>query len=154
MSDERTAPDPVDGLTERERLVANEMLFSDSSAAIGKNLGLAKQTVWDIMQRPHVRSYVAGLVEHVRAANQRLITSAVGKAITTLVEVCDDKDATKQVRVNAASALLRSGLTQRHEVSGPNGAPVQTMQIDPTALEGLSEEELVVARKVMAGLVR
>ena len=154
MADD-TREDPPAGLSEREYLVAQEMIFGGKPTPIGAKLKLSRQVVWEIMQRPHVQRYVKDSVEHVKHGNQRLITSAVGTAIATLVEVCTDKRANAQVRVSAAGHLVRSGLTQRHEVSGPDGAPVQTtMQSDPTVLEGMSEEELVVARKLMERLVR
>ena len=156
MADTKTDNEaPPAGLTEREYAIAQEMVFGGKPQSIASKLNLNRSSVWDAMQRQHVQEYVRRVQREIQDANARLIVSSVGVAISTLAEIASDRRKPDAVRVSAAGHLLRSGLAQRHEVSGPNGAPVQTtMQIDPAALEGLTEEELVVARKLMEGLVR
>jgi DNA-binding CsgD family transcriptional regulator len=149
-----TGPDLPVGLNEREYAIAQEMIFGAKPTPIAAKLNLTRQTVWEVMQRPHVRQYVDANIEHVRLGNLRLITSAVGTAIATLVEICSDKTAAKPVRVSAAGHLVRAGIIQRHEISGPEGAPipVQTTHILDGA-EPKDVQELVaeLRRKRLTG---
>jgi len=147
-----TGPDLPAGLTEREYLIAQEMIFGAKPTPIAAKLNLTRQTVWEVMQKEHVKRYVADNIEHVRLGNLRLITSAVGTAISTLVEICADKTAAKPVRVSAAGHLVRAGITQRHEVTGPNGGPVQSVQLDPEKIANMDPEQLRALREALVKL--
>ena len=151
--------DPTDldlpgGLSETEYAVALEMIFGGKTKTIAEKLNISRSTVWEVMKRPHVRQYVDANVEYVRAGNMRLITSSVGVAISTLVEICTDRQAAKPVRVQAAGHLLRAGITQRHEITGPEGTPipVQTSHVLDGA-EPKDVQELVaeLRRKWLTG---
>jgi DNA-binding CsgD family transcriptional regulator len=145
---------PPAGLSEREYAIAQEMVFGGKPQSIAVKLNLNRSSVWEAMHRPHVIEYVQRVQREVREANERLIVSSVGVAIATLAEIASDRRKPDSVRVSAAGHLLRSGLAQRHEVSGPEGAPipVQTTHILDGA-EPKDVQELVaeLRRKRLTG---
>lgn len=116
-----TSPDALD---DQELLVCELLLFETPFREIGRKLGISHTTAWEISKRPKVSAYV----ERVRAAMgdmlQRKARAVAGEAIDTLREIMQDTKAPHGARVAAAGHALRAGVIQRHEVSGPEGAPI------------------------------
>lgn len=141
-------------LTKEQLAVANCMLDSMTTREIAAKLGIATGTAFNWTKDPAVIAYVQAVRAETaeQAADLRVRGALIG--LRTLIEVATDRKHAPSPRVAAAGKLVDVCLPRRHELSGPGGAPMQTMAIDALALQGLSEEELVAARAALAKIVK
>lgn len=148
-------PEIPDGLTEREHTAAVMRMDHAKLADIGARIGLSESRVCRILQQPHVKAFIRATRSEAAAAAKMRAVKAADAAVVTLIEIMRNPKAPFAARVSAAKAILGMALPEQIEVSGPDGAPMQTTtQIDAFALEGLSEDELVQARAVLAKIAR
>lgn len=141
-------------LDKNQLATANCMLDSMTTREIAAKLGVSTGTAFNWTKDPEVVAYVQAVRAETaeQAADLRVRGALIG--LRTLIDVATNRKNAPSPRVAAAGKLVDVCMPRRHEVSGPNGAPVQTMQIDPAALEGLSEEDLVQARALLGRLIR
>lgn len=152
MADE---PEIPDGLTEREHTIAVMRMEHTKLADIGARVGLSESRVCRILQQPNVAAFIRATRSEAAAAAKMRAVKAADAAVVTLIEIMRNPKAPFAARVSAAKSILNIALPEQIEVSGPDGAPVQTStQIDPAALEGLSEEDLVAARGLLSKIAR
>lgn len=148
-------PEIPDGLTEREHTAAVMRMEHSKLSEIGARLGLSESRVCRILQKPHVVAFIRGTRAEAAAAAKMRAVKAADAAVVTLIEIMRNPKAPFAARVSAAKSILNIALPEQIELSGPEGAPVQTStQIDAAALEGLGEEDLVQARALLGRIVR
>ena len=97
-------------LTQKMRKTLEALLESNTRAEAAKKAGINRKTLWDYFQKEEFRNaykeaFAAKVDEATRQAQKSL-----SPALSTLVEICEDKEAGYMARVSASRSLLEYGL--------------------------------------------
>jgi len=139
-------------LTKEQLATANCMLDSMTTREIAAKLGISNGSAFNWTKDPDVVAYVQAVRAETaeQVAHLRVKSAMIG--MRTLIEIATNKKYAPSPRATAAGKLVDVCISRRHEVTGPNGGPVQSVQIDPEKLANMSEAELRVLREALVKL--
>lgn len=111
-------------------------------ADIGQMYGKAESTIAKAVNKPNVRQWIADRQEDSAAAVQNRILATADELVSAMTDLAmnADNETPHAVRLAALDKLLTRAIgapTQRSEISGPGGAPVQIQAVEAMIAERL-----------------
>ncbi len=114
-------------LNAEELAVVEDRLAGKELRVIGAARGKSLQAIWRMLQREHVAAFMARHEADVVSSMRTRLRRGADAGWATLMRVARGGEGIEvRDQVSAAKALLAAGIPKQVEISGQNGAPVQT----------------------------
>jgi hypothetical protein len=123
-------------------IVAEKRLAGETLEAIAAALGMSTSGVHKALKRPHVAEWLAERQRDAAEAARLRIIASTEDVVNVIRDLATNSDGETPhaVRLAAADKLLTRAIgapTQRSEISGPGGGPVQVRAVETMIAERL-----------------
>jgi len=100
---------PENSLSRRQARFVSALLVTSTVAEAARQAGIAERTAYTYLNDPNVQAALGRGLDDELADATRLVTAAVGEALSTLSAILKDQSAPAASRVAAARLILDAG---------------------------------------------